>query len=141
MRVSVTVNCIARGGKPGTSSATHNPVVANRISASNAKKPLTERKTVHESRWKVLASSVASSGTSTWVREKLVTTKMSWGSAPDAKNASVSRPIPSWVTTYHGIRMASTALQIANPARMRLNLIKRNILGLVGESNDPGVLL
>src|SRR5258708_32337874 len=87
------------------------------------KKPVTLRKNPQASRRKVSSSSVASSGTSTWVREKLATRKINCGNAPEAKKASVWKPTPRRVTTYQGISTARMALQIASPARMRLNLI------------------
>src|SRR2546423_9046943 len=57
------------------------------------------------------------------MREKLATRKASCESAPEAKNASVWMPTPMRVTTYHGIRFASTALHIASAASVRLNRI------------------
>jgi hypothetical protein len=54
---------------------------------------------------------------------------MSCGKAPDAKNASVSIPTPRRVMIYHGIRTASTELQIARAASVRLSLIKWKLLG------------
>ena len=82
------------------------------------------------------SSSVASRGTSTCVSENWPPRKISCGSAPEAKKASVSIPTPSRVTTYHGINTASTALQIASPASMKLSLINRSVPGLAGLSSD-----
>src|SRR5438132_5981232 len=59
----------------------------------------------------------------TCVRKKLATRKISCERAPEAKNASVSTPTPRRVTTYHGISIASTALQSASAPSVRLNLI------------------
>ena len=92
--------------------------------------PTMPRKRVHASRRKFLPLSVASNGTRVWVSEKLATRKISCGKAPEAKKASVCMPTPSRVTTYHGIRTARTALQIASPASVRLSLIKWRLLDL-----------
>ena len=118
------VSRLASTENPGTISDTQYGAVRNRIAPVRQKNPLTARKNPQESRRKFFSSSVASSGTRTCVSERLATKKISCGKAPEAKNASVSIPTPRRVTMYHGIRTASSALQIASPASVRLSLIK-----------------
>src|SRR6185369_12118205 len=130
MRLSVTARSRACSEKPGTISETQKLAVTNRMAAATVKIPEMPRNSDHASRRKLSSLSVARSGTSTCVREKLATRKMSWGRAPEAKKASVAMPTPSRVTIYHGIRTASTALQIARPASVRLSLINWRILDL-----------
>src|SRR4051812_29635330 len=130
MRLSVIASRCASREKPGTISETHTGALTKRTNAITQKTPLTPRKRVHASRRKLCSLSVASKGTSVCVREKLATRKISWGNAPEAKNASVWMPTPRRVTTYHGIRTASTALQIASTASVRLSLIKWRLLDL-----------
>ena len=129
IRLKVIVSCRACSENPGTISDTQSGAVKNRIALVRQKNPLTARKNPQASRRKLFSSSVASSGTSTCVSEKLATKNMSCGKAPDAKNASVSMPTPRRVMMYHGIRMASRALQIASAASVRLSLIKWKLPG------------
>src|SRR6185503_10828276 len=131
MRLKVIARCCASREKPGTMSKTQTGAVTNRTAPIRQKEPLTPRNNVHASRRKFAPLSVASSGTSVCVSEKLATRKINCGKAPEAKNASVSMPTPRRVTTYHGIRTASTALQIASPASVRLSLIKWRFLELL----------
>jgi hypothetical protein len=48
--------------------------------------------------------------------------KINWGSALDAKKASVSTFAPILVTTYHGTRIAKMELHAERPPRITLNL-------------------
>src|SRR3989442_15406311 len=111
MRLNVIANCSASLEKPGTISETQKAAVTNKMADITQKMALTPRNNDHASRRKWSSLSVARSGTNTCVSEKLATRKISWGSAPEAKNASVAMPTPSRVTIYHGIRTATTALQ------------------------------
>src|SRR6266571_194595 len=124
IRLSAIASCRASAENPGTIKGTQYPAVTKRINATIVKRPVTPRKNPQASRRNVLSSSVLKIGTKTCVSETLTTRKINCGNAPDAKNASVSIPTPRRVTTYQGIRMASTALQIASPASVRLSLIK-----------------
>src|SRR6185369_11664597 len=124
MRLSVVANCIASIEKPGTISETQYGAVTNKIAAMTEKMTVIPRNNAQASRRKSSPLSVASSGTKTWVSEKLATMKISCGKAPDTKKASVAMPMPSRVTMYHGIRIASTALQMASAASVRPNLNK-----------------
>src|SRR5947209_9508757 len=123
--VKLTVRLLPAAEKPGTSRGTHAPLDAYRITPIRLNNAAISEKNDHASALKCSASLVVSSGTNTGSSVAVRTMKTNCGSALEAKKASVSALIPILVTTYHVIKNASAALQVASAASLRLSLINK----------------